>query len=177
MKNSVKKITAIALSSLGILASAPSAFCTKKNLAKKTNPTNHCMPEYSTENSKPIVNVPDRFFELQESGDLVPGRYSNFLIDEFLAAPHASGTVRKNAFHNQTRLISIFLPLIQRIEGYAFNGCKNLKILILSKNLKSIDPKAFAGCNPSLVIYIDNAIYTISELLAHFDKNSSSANK
>lgn len=172
MKISFKKSAAVVLSALSIILLAPSAFCGKTPKAKKTAPKNpHVLDALKDkfENGRYIARmIKGRTFALQELGDLMPNRYLSVIIEGFVTAPHASGTVRTNAFYGQSRMILLSLPLIQRIEAYAFVGCTSLEYLTLSNNLKYVDPKAFDGCNSSLIICFNNVKFTIREFLEFF---------
>lgn len=58
MKNSFKKIAAITLSSLGILAAMPSAFCSKETNERRTAPRNLNTSDrdyYEIENGRYVV--------------------------------------------------------------------------------------------------------------------------
>ena len=135
MKNSFKKFAAIALSSLGILALAPSTFC-----SKPMNPRRFAMEER-----------PERMVVVQDQGDLFPGRYTTPIYGN-LIAPYITGVVKKGAFRNQSKLTSISLPWAQVIEERAFEGCASLETIFLTESLKCIYPKTFQGCNPDVII-------------------------
>lgn len=170
MKLNLKKLAAVALSSLGILTAMPSAFCSKemKNSKKLRLPHVSLSHKPKKNTKKPkivIVNMPNQIISLPEHGDLFPNRYSGFLFYGQLTAPYASGTAMTAAFRNQSKLTSISLPLIQAIENYAFEGCNSLETIILTENLKYIYPKAFEGCNPNVKINFEGYDLTISEFL------------
>lgn len=177
MKNNVKKIISIALSSFGILASAPSAFCLRETNERRTAPRNfHAWDEtqLEMENGRYVArSYPGRVCTLQENGDLIADRYSFVFISGKVAAPHAAGIVKSNAFYEQSRITELSLPKIQGIEAYAFNGCTSLRYLALSSDLLHIDPQAFDGCNPDLIINFNGHNYTINDFLEFFSANQS----
>lgn len=172
MKINFKKLSTVVVSALSILVLTPSAFCGKKTNTKKTAPQNARVLNATkniTEDGRYVARmVNGRTLVLQELGDLVPNRYSRLLIEGIVTAPHASGIVKTNAFYRQSGIVSLSLPLIRKIEAYAFNGCTSLEYLSLSNNLTYVDPKAFDGCNSSLIICLNDTKYTINEFLALF---------
>ena len=174
MKINFKKLSAVVMSGLSILVLTPSAFCGKKTNAIKTAPQNASVSNATKNISKDGRYVAEMFkgrtLTLQELGDLVPGRYSKLLIEGIVTAPHASGTVRTNAFYRQSGIVLLSLPLVKKIEAYAFDGCTSLEYLSLSENLTHVDPKAFDGCNSSLTICLNDTKYTIREFLELFTK-------
>lgn len=177
MKNNIKKLAAVALSSLGVLTSAPSAFCSKESSNKeKASQEKSYAPNKELdymENGRYIVSeIPRRVFMLQERGDLATNRYSNILISGKIVAPLASGIVKRRAFYEQSRITSLSLPLVQGIEPFAFEGCSNLRTLEVTDSLTHVDPKAFKGCNPNLIINFNDISYTIDEFLRYFNTNS-----
>lgn len=177
MKNNIKKLTAIALSSLGVLTLAPSAFCSKESSnKKKASQEKSYAPNKELnymENGRYILReIPRRAIMLQEQGDLMTNRYSNILISGKVVAPLASGIVKRRAFYEQSRITSLSLPSIQGIESFAFEGCSNLKTLEVTDTLTNVDPRAFKGCNPNLIINFNDISYTIDEFLRYFNANS-----
>ena len=194
MKNNLKKLTAIALSSLGILASAPSAFCVPKSklathtLAKKTyqgtapfkrddkldfpepvflklNPQKNCVTSDTEEDD----NI-DQGFLLADNYNICSLEYSwpEIKLSGAISAPFAKNKVEEKAFLNQVEMTSLHLPRVSRIDEYAFEGCENLKMLFLSSFIDSVSPRAFEECNPSLKIVLNNYIYTVPEFLNMF---------
>ncbi len=176
MKNSFKKFAAITLSSLGILAAMPSAFCSKETNERRTAPRNLNVSDrdyYEIENGRYVArNTTGRISVIQMTGDLVAGMYSKYLICGSIMAPRAAGTVKTNAFYGQSRLTSISLPSIKKIEAEAFDGCTSLQDLFLTNSLTEVNPRAFDGCNPDLIVHLNGIPYTINEFLEHFEANA-----
>lgn len=150
MKNSFKKFAVIALSSLEILALAPSAF-----YSKPMDPRRFAMEE-----------MPKRMVVVQDQGDLFPGRYTT-PIEGNLIAPYITGTVMKGAFRNQSQLTSISLPGAQVIEERAFEGCTSLETIFLTESLKCIYPKTFQGCNPNVIINFAGYEFTLKGFIEY----------
>ena len=177
MKNNIKKIISIALSSFGILASAPSAFCIRETNERRTAPRNfrvlgETQPEI--ENGRYVArSCPGCICTLQEDGNLMTNRYSLVLISGKVSAPRAAGVVKSNAFYEQSKITELSLPKIKGIEAYAFNGCTSLRYLTVSSDLVHIDPQAFEGCNPDLIIHFNGHNYTINDFLEFFSANQS----
>ena len=177
MKNNIKKIISVTLSSIGLLASVPSAFCIKETNERRTAPRNARSldePQNEIENGRYVVNnSPGRVFVLQEDSNLTTNRYSRILISGKVMAPNAAGIVKSNAFYEQSRITELSLPKIQEIEAFAFHGCTSLRYLTLSNNLIHVDQQAFEGCNPDLIIHFNNHNYTINDFLEFFSTNQS----
>lgn len=85
-----------------------------------------------------------------------------------IAAPLARPKVSEKAFLNQVDMTTLFLPLVSRIDEYAFEGCRNLNMLFLTSNIESVSPMAFARCNRNLKIVYHDSIYTIPQFLSMF---------
>ena len=85
-----------------------------------------------------------------------------------IAAPFAWPKVCEKAFLNQAYMTTLFLPAVKRIDEYAFEGCRNLKMLFLTPTIESVSPRAFANCNPYLKIVYHGFIYTVPQFLSMF---------
>lgn len=85
-----------------------------------------------------------------------------------IAAPLARPKVSEKAFLNQVDMTTLFLPLVSRIDEYAFEGCRNLNMLFLTSNIESVSPRAFAKCNRNLKIVYHGFIYTVPQFLSMF---------
>ena len=112
MKNSFKKFAAIALSSLGILALSPSAFC-----SKLMNSRRFAMKE-----------MPKRMVVVQNQGDLFPGRYTTPIYGN-LIAPYITGVVKKGAFRNHifNRKFEMHIPKnISRLQPECNNKFRRI---------------------------------------------------
>lgn len=197
MKNNFKKVTAIVLSSLGILASAPSAFCAPKNKIIKLTPAekiqeatepSKCDSELAFPEpkfSKPLQNLSGNFnpniikknnVMLNTPNALGPNLFlkdSNYIQDRIrlrgtVAAPLVGPIVNNQLFRSQTEITSLSLPKAVIIDDNAFEGCTNLNELFLGSFMEYVSPKAFEGCNPNLKIVWYNLVYTIPEFLSVF---------
>lgn len=200
----LKKLTAIALSSLGILASAPSALCGKvKVLLPKINsidksydatapaPNNSKLTFSSPTFLGPLPRLSSNFYAKVTEKNHVSSITNNYLKPDFvitddksidklkysravlrlkgiIAAPLARPKVSEKAFLNQVDMTTLFLPLVSRIDEYAFEGCRNLNMLFLASSIESVSPRAFAKCNPNLKIVYHGFIYTIPQFLSMF---------
>lgn len=200
----LKKLTAIALSSLGILASAPSALCGKvKVLLPKINsidkgydaaapaPNDSELTFPSPAFLGPLPRLSSNFHAEVTEKNHVSSITNNYLKPDFvitndksigkleyswsalrlkgvIAAPLAQPKVGEKAFLNQVYITTIFLPLVNRIDEYAFEGCRNLDMLFLTSSIESVSPRAFAKCNPNLKIVYHGFIYTIPKFLSMF---------
>ena len=200
----LKKLIAIALSSLGILASAPSALCGKvKVLLPKINSIDKCcnaaapapndseltfsspaflgsLPHLSSNSHAEVSeknhasSVTNNYlkpdFVITEDGSIDKLKYSwlALRLQGVIAAPLAWPKVGERAFLNQAYMTTLFLPLVNRIDEYAFEGCTNLKMLFLTSSIESVSPRAFAKCNPNLKIVYHGFIYTIPKFLSMF---------
>ena len=197
MKNNLKKLTAIALSSLGILASAPSAFCAPKSKLVTHTPTEKTYQETAPIKRDDKLDFPEpvllkslkfnpqknfvtpdtqkndsieQSFLLSDKYNICSLKYSwpEIKLSGTISAPFAKNTVEEKAFLNQVEMTSLSLPRVSKIDEYAFEGCENLNMLFLTSFIDSVSPRAFEGCNPSLKIVLSNYVYTVPEFLNMF---------
>lgn len=159
MKSNFKKFTAITLSSLGILASAPSAFCAPKacpNSAKKNNNiTNAPKKHVQTESSKTKV-IPNRMISKEHIGCKFTQKY--------LKAPYAT-FIYDGAFSDQPNLEKIYLPKAIHVGSRAFENCEKLEQIVFTDQLTSIAPDAFLGCMNDLKIIYKGQAYSASKFM------------
>ncbi len=165
MKKEIKKFVAITLCFLGALTSSPLVFCsgtTKKDLVTK--------PAVKDLTTKPIPLVKKillinagKLHYLTDTNNITAMQYcqANQELNGVVQALYAKPMVEEKAFLNQTKMQALYLPKIKTISRYAFEGCKNLKALILTSSIEYIHPEAFKGCDPKLKIICDDICYTI----------------
>ena len=160
MKSNFKKLTAITLSSLGILASAPSAFCAPKacpNSAKKNNNiTNAPKKRVQTESSKTKVIIPNRIIS--------KGYLGCKFTQNYLKAPYAT-FIYDGAFSDQPNLEKIYLPKAVHVGSRAFENCEKLEQIVFTDQLTSLAPDAFLGCRKDLKIIYKGQTYRPSDFM------------
>ena len=160
MKSNFKKLTAITLSSLGILASAPSAFCAPKacpNSAKKNNNiTNAPKKRVQTESSKTKVIIPNRIIS--------KGYLGCKFTQNYLKAPYAT-FIYDGAFSDQPNLEKIYLPKAVHVGSRAFENCEKLEQIVFTDQLTSLAPDAFLGCRKDLKIIYKGQTYRPSNFM------------
>ena len=104
----------------------------------------------------------------EESIDKLKYSWVALKLKGVIAAPFAWPKVCEKAFLNQAYMTTLFLPAVNRIDEYAFEGCRNLKMLFLTPTIESVSPRAFANCNPYLKIVYHGFIYTGPQFLSMF---------
>ncbi len=74
-------------------------------------------------------------------------------------------TIGTYAFENNNYISSVVMPdtVILMNGADTFNGCKNLKSVTLSNNLRNISSRAFASCTALASINIPNSVTEIGE--------------
>ena len=159
MKSNFKKLTAITLSSLGILASAPLAFCAPKacpNSAKKNNNiTNAPKKRVQTDSSKTKV-IPNRIIS--------KGYLGCKFTQNYLKAPYAT-FIYDGAFSDQPNLEKIYLPKAVHVGSRAFENCEKLETIVFTDQLTSLAPDAFLGCRKDLKIIYKGQTYRPSNFM------------
>ena len=160
MKNSFKKLTAITLSSLGILASAPSAFCAPKacHSSKEKNHDITKAPKKrsgQTKSSKTEI-ISDRM--------LSKGSFKGKITQKTLKAPNAT-CIYDDTFSNQPNLEKIYLPEAYHVGSCAFENCKKLKTIVFTDKLKLLAFDAFLGCPDDLKIIYEGKKYSASDFM------------
>ena len=123
MKSNFKKLTAITLSSLGILASAPSAFCAPKacpsSAKKNNNITNAPKKHVQTDSSKTKV-ISNRII----SKKLIGCKFTQ----KHLKAPNAT-FIYDGAFSDQPNLKKISYKCKEGVEKYFSKKLRKRKTL------------------------------------------------
>lgn len=76
---------------------------------------------------------------------IAPSMFSNCLSLRTFVAPPSVLSVGEGAFE-RSGLVSIKLPAVRTIGNRAFDGCRDLAVVSLSKNLQSIGSTAFRDC-------------------------------
>ncbi len=195
MKISFKKSTAMAISALSILVSAPSAFCSPRAVPSEV----HCTRESYDINFKPMNNirnlpqslktaqklletstlntcdeVDDDIYHSDRSlfstevltNDEVTTKSLDHLVKKsHLEAPFAT-VVGDYGFTNQINVKKIVLPKVSYLGSYAFEYCDNLEEVVFTNKLTHIEPGAFARCNKNLKIVYEGKVYSITGLLS-----------
>ena len=159
MKSNFKKLTAITLSSLGILASAPSAFCAPKacpsSAKKNNNITNAPKKHVQTDSSKTKV-ISNRII----SKKLIGCKFTQ----KHLKAPNAT-FIYDGAFSDQPNLKKIYLPEAAHVGSRAFENCEKLETIVFTDKLTSLAPDAFLGCMKDLKIIYKGQEYSASDFM------------
>ncbi len=160
MKSNFKKLTAITLSSLGILASAPSAFCAPK-ACPSSEKKNHDITKApkkrggQTKSSKTKV-ILNRIVSKESFGCK--------FTQKNLEAPYAT-YIYDDAFSNQPNLKKIYLPKAVHVGSRAFENCEKLETIVFTDKLTSLAPDAFLGCMKDLKIFYKGQEYSASDLM------------
>ena len=161
-----KLFSALALT-LGILAIAPSAFCSPKenpNTAKLTIDKEK-KPKKEAEKS----HKKSKYKKIVIKRELLSQTFLPATIDEnYLFAPNAD-IVNFYALANQPNIEVVKLPKVRTIFPGAFMGCKNLKKIILGDDLQAASIGSFTECNPNLKIIYKGKKYSVIEF---FEQNS-----
>ena len=157
MKNNFKKVTAIVLSSLGILASAPSAFCVPKtcpNSAKK----NHEI----TNAPKKRISRPKILKYVILNRIISKQNIDQKFTKKTLEIPNAT-FVDDYALANQPNIREIILPKAVSVGSRAFENCEKLERIVFTDQLTSIVCDAFVGCRKDLKIIFNEKEYSVEE--------------
>lgn len=161
-----KLFSALALT-LGILAFAPSAFCSPKenpNSAKSTVDKEK-KPKKETEKS----HKKSKYNKIVIKRDLLSQALLPATIDQnYLFAPNVD-IVNFYALANQLNLEVVKLPKVRTIFPGAFMGCKNLKKIILGDDLQEASIGSFTECSPNLKIVYKGKKYSLIEF---FEQNT-----
>ena len=149
------------------------------------NYTNIDIPEYLENNSvltseyygykQRITKIGDEVFSTETEYNIDTGKYEPIYnpYAQYLTSitlPNSIETIGADTFYG-TPLTQIVLPdSVTYIAGGAFQNCKNLESVKLSKNTKHIDIYAFANTAitsieiPNSVIYINNKAFRDTKL-------------
>lgn len=71
-------------------------------------------------------------------------------------------SVLQSAFRFNTDIVSVTFPeTMEKIEGYAFDGCTNLEVASVNSDLVSIGTASFRNCGKLTEVYLGNALTSI----------------
>lgn len=108
------------------------------------------------------VNRNERFIEFSEDGKRL--KKFNCFFDSEYTIPEGIGVIEDEAFKECIHLEKVVMPdSVEIIGNDVFLGCKNLKEIKLSKNLKKISYGAFLDCINLNSIGIPDSIEIIEE--------------
>lgn len=158
MNSNFKKSAAIVVSALGVLTSAPSAFCAPKacpNSEKKNyNITKAPKKRENESQTSHTKIIPNRII----SKKYMDGEIFQKRVD----APDAVA-VEDYAFANQSHIKKVKLPKAVHVGSRAFENCENLEKIVFTDQLTSIAPDAFLGCRLDLKIIYKGLEYSVGE--------------
>lgn len=169
MKNSIKKITALALSSLGILASAPSSFCVPRTSPSDLNPAEKSYrttaPMKSSSNLVISDSTPSAFRVLK----LVPGLKNYRVITPpskhnikppFSTEVITSENITKKSLNYIVGANCLEAPFATVVQEYALSNQPNLQRINLP-NVSYLGYGAFANCEKLKEVVLNNEILRI----------------